>query len=119
MSLSALLSDERQIIDAILDAALSRGLLVSVYDGEEWALTGSDSRPAIAANVGATGYTTLRFRNASRSYSDGVPSRELVGSVYLVHGNGSDVIADYSDNAETAALLAPALALADRLAVVS
>lgn len=117
MSLSALLSDERQIIDAILDAALSRGLRVSVYDGEEWALTGSDSRPAIAANVGATGYTTLRFRDPARVDQRGNPAS--VGSVFLVHGNGSDVIADYSDNAETAGLLAPALALADRLAVVS
>ena len=117
MSLSALLSDERQIIDAILEAALSRGLLVSVYDGEEWALTGSDSRPAIAANVGVTDCTTLRFRDPSDR--DSLQRARVVGSVFLVHGNGSDVIADYSDNAETAGLLAPALALADRLAVVS
>lgn len=117
MSLSALLSDERQIIDAILDAALGRGFVVSIYDGEEWALTGSDSRPAIAANVGATGYTTLRFRDPSNR--DSLQRAGVVGSVYLVHGNGSDVIADYSDNADIAALLAPALALADRLAVVS
>lgn len=117
MSLSALLSDERQIIDAILDAALSRGLVVSVYDGEEWALSGSDSRPAIAANVGATGYTTLRFRDPARVDQHGKPAS--VGSVFLVHGNGCDVIADYSDNPEIARLLEPALALADRLSVVS
>lgn len=117
MSLSALLSDERQIIDAILDAALSRGLLVSVYDGEDWALNASDSRPAIAANVGATDATSLRFRDPARFDQHGKPAS--VGSVFLVHGNGSDVISDYSDNAEMAGLLAPALALADRLAVAS
>ena len=117
MSLSALLSDERQIIDAILDAALGRGLLVSVHDGEEWALTGSDSRPAIAADVGATDCTTLRFHDPARFDQHGKPAS--VGSVFLVHGNGSDVIADYSDNAETSGLLAPALDLAERLAEVS
>lgn len=116
MSLSALLSDERQIITAILDAAALSDFLVSVYDGEEWALTASDSRPAIAAVVGATDCTTLRFRRR-RLGVDGRPSS--VGSVFLVHGNGCDVIADYSDNAETARLLEPALALADRLSVVS
>ena len=88
MSLSALLSDERQIIDAILDAASLSDFLVSVYDGEEWALTVSDSRPAIAAVVGATDCTTLRFRRR-RLGADGRPSS--VGSVFLVHGNGCDV----------------------------
>lgn len=42
-----------------------------------------------------------------------------VGSVFLVHGNGCDVIGDYSDNPATAGLLAPALAVADRLSVAS
>ena len=55
MSLSALLSDERQIIDVILDAALGRGLLVSVHDGEEWVLAGSTAartlRPMSARQV--------------------------------------------------------------------
>lgn len=117
MSLQSLLHDERAIIGALLDDAFSRGYLVSVYDGEEWALTASDSRPAVEANVGATDATTLRFRDPARVDQHGKSAS--VGSVFLVHGNGSDVIADYSDNADTAALLAPALALADRLAVVS
>lgn len=107
--------DERQIIDAILDAALSRGLVVSVYDGEEWALTGSDSRPAIVREVGATDCTTLRFRDPARLDERGKPAS--VGSVFLVHGNGCDVIADYSDSPAMAALLAPALAVAERAAL--
>ena len=116
MSLSALSPDERQIVGAILDAALARGFVVSVYDGEEWALTGSDSRPAIAREVGATDCTTLRFRDPARL--DGRGKAASVGSVFLVHGNGCDVIGDYSDNPATVGLLAPALAVADRLSAV-
>lgn len=114
MSLQSLLHDERAIIGALLDDAFSRGYLVSVYDGEEWALTASDSRPAVEANVGATDATTLRFRDPARL--DQFGKAETVGRVFLVHGNGCDVIADYSDNAETAALLVSALAVADRMA---
>lgn len=116
MSLSALPSDERQIIDAILDAALGGGFVVSVYDGEEWALAGSDSRPAIAREIGATDLTTLLFRDPASRDGRGKPA--LVGSVLLVHGNGSDVIGDYSDDEAMAGLLAPALAVADRLSAV-
>lgn len=115
MALCNLPSDERAIISAVLDAALSRGLRVSVCDGEEWQLTGSDSLPAISSCVGLTDATTLRFRDPSRFDARGKPA--AVGSVFLVHGNGRDVMADWSDNSGMAALLAPALALADEMAV--
>ena len=119
MAMIDLPSDERAIIAQLLDDAAAAGYLVSVHDGEGFAVRISSDQTAIRLAIGDTDEATLRFRDASRSYSDGAQSRELVGWVYLIHGNGADVISDYSDNAETAGLLAPALALADRLAVVS
>lgn len=116
MSLSELLADERQVVCAVLDAALSSGLLVSVYDGEEWALDRSNDRAAIECLIGATDETMLRFRSGA-PFPDADHAR-VVGHVWLIHGNGCDVLADHSDGAEMARLLAPALALADRLSTV-
>lgn len=113
MSLSILSTDERQIIGAILDAAFSAGFRVSVYDGEEWSLTGSDHRPAVEEVIGDTGYTTLRFRNPAVLDNNGKAS--VVGSVFLVHGNDYDVISDCSDNDATSLLLADAEAIASAL----
>lgn len=104
--------DEKQIIAAVLDAALSAGLRVSVWDGEEWALKATADRAAIEAAIGATGETVLRFRDPAA-----VSASRVVGSVSFIHGNGCDVIRDYSDSARMVRLLAPALALADGLAV--
>lgn len=105
---------EREIIEAVLDAVVARGLIVSIHDGEEWALKASDDLPAIKAAIGATDETTLRFRDPSR-FADGGRVR-TVGSVLLIHGNGCDVLSGWSDNEAMTALLAPALAVASRAA---
>jgi hypothetical protein len=97
---------EAQIINRILSAALAHGGKVSVYDGEEWALKQSTDRAAIQAEVAATDMTTLRLRDAKG---------DTVGSVLLVHGNGADVICDYSDSPAMDAMLANANAYADSL----
>lgn len=102
-------SDERRVIAAVLDEAARLGLRVSVWDGEEWVLKASDNFAAVRREIGASDTTTLRFRAASIG-TDG--RRASVGSVFLVHGNGADVLADWSDNSATAALLAPALTVA-------
>lgn len=105
---------ERRIIDAILDAAAARGWLVSVHDGEQWALAPSRDRAAIAGAIGATEQTMLRLRDPN-----GWPDPKhgpLVGDVDLIHGNGCDVIHDYSDVPALSEMLAPALALADEAA---
>ncbi|MDX0762392.1 hypothetical protein U8C32_08695 [Sinorhizobium medicae] len=86
---------EQRIVGKLIRKALALGYLVSVYDGEEWALVKADDYKAITAEVAATDETTLRFRLASG---------EKVGSVWLVHGNEDDVISDCSDNAATLAL---------------
>ena len=112
MSLQSLAHDERQIISALLDDALSASLVVSVYDGEEWALACSDSRPRLADVIGSTDCTTLRFRDPATLDDSGKPSS--VGSVFLVHGNGCHVVADHSDNAATENLLRRAMIVAER-----
>lgn len=101
---------ERQIIDMILTEALARNLLVSVYDGEDWAVMPTDDRAHIEREIAATDTTTLKFRRSQRG-ADG--KYEVLGSVFLVHGNGSDVIADYTDTERMRAILDRALKLAE------
>lgn len=81
--------DEAKIIDALITAALNRGLTISVNDGEEWALRESTDRHAIQKEVAATDVTFFQLRNA-----DG----KKVGWFDCIHGNGCDVIHDYTDN---------------------
>ncbi|CAH2399605.1 hypothetical protein [Mesorhizobium escarrei] len=80
---------EQRIVGAIIRKALKVGYLVSVYDGEEWALVKSTNYEAITAEVAATDATTLRFR---------LSGGDSVGTVFLVHGNDEDVVCDHSDN---------------------
>ncbi|MER9205225.1 hypothetical protein [Mesorhizobium sp. M0771] len=87
---------EKRIISAIIKRALALGFTVSVYDGEEWALKRSTDFEAITAEVHATDETTLRMRDETGN---------MVGSIYLVHGNEDDVICDHTDNERTAALV--------------
>jgi len=103
-------ANEAAICYAVAASAVKRGLLVSVYDGEEWSLKLSSCLDAIGEVVGITDETTLLFRDPA-ALVDCQPRR--VGKVLLVHGNGADVISDYSDNAEMAAILAPAFDRAD------
>lgn len=90
---------EKRIITAILRRALKADYLVSVYDGEEWALKFSSDFEAITAEVHATDTTTLVFRDANNA------DKAKVGSVWLVHGNEDDVIANHSDNEAMEALV--------------
>lgn len=103
---------ERQIIAAIITEALARNYAVSVFDGEEWALQASTHRPVIEASIGTTDTTTLRFRDLNKAEpTTGAP--KVIGTVFLVHDNGSDVVANYTDNEAIERLLAPAHELAD------
>lgn len=100
---------ERVIIQEILGAADARFLSVSLWDGEEWAVKATRDFAKVKAVIGATEESLLRFRNA-----DG----EDVGTVQLFHGNGPDVIGDYTDAPDVHALVASANAVADRWSLV-
>lgn len=81
--------DEQKIVRRLILRALDKGWVVSVFDGEEWPVKKSNDFEKITAEIAATDETQLRFRNA-----DG----ETRGWMLLVHGNGDEVIADYTDN---------------------
>lgn len=112
MCMIDLAHDERAIIAALLDDAAAAGYLVSVYDGEEWAVKPTHDQTPVRLHIGATDETTLRFRDPAKLNDRGVA--DVVGSVLLIHGNGCHVIADHSDNAATAALVRRASIVAER-----
>ncbi|ESY35389.1 hypothetical protein NKK48_30255 [Mesorhizobium sp. C386A] len=80
---------EAKIIGALIKKALGLGYVVSVYDGEEWALKKSGDYEKITHEIAATDATELVFRKAE----DG----SKVGWLQLIHGNDEDVISDHSD----------------------
>lgn len=108
---------ERKIIGALLVDAIEQGLLISVYDGEVWTVKVSASLREIRDAIGTTDMTVLRFRKPAMG-GDTDKSPKSVGSVVLIHGNECDVISDYTDNEQMAALLKRASAIADNLALV-
>lgn len=101
--------NEKMIVRKVVKNAISLGYTVSLYDGEEWTVRRAANAVEVMSAVQSTDEDTLAF------YKDG----KSVGSVYLVYGNSaSEVIADYSDNLHTKAIIAPALARADKLSEV-
>lgn len=77
---------EKKIATAIVEKALAQGWTVSVFDGEEWALKISSSKDAIMGALASTGEDRLRLRDAGG---------ENMGSIYLVWGNGEDLVSDH------------------------
>ena len=98
-------STEIKIINRVISAALQAGLTISVADGEEWALRASTDRAAIQRETNATDITEYLFRR----------NGEKVGGVIFIHGNGVDVIHDWSDNDATDAIVRPAVDYAESL----
>lgn len=77
----------------IVRRALKAGYSVSVHDSEEWTLKRSRDYDTIMAALGTTGEDTLRLRDSAG---------EVVGSLYLVWGNGpGELVADCTDNPAT------------------
>jgi hypothetical protein len=82
---------ERGTATRLVRAALTAGLTVSVYDGEEWTVGNSRRERAILAALASTGEDMLRFRR----------NGELIGNAYLIWGNdptGGELISDHTDN---------------------
>lgn len=77
--------DEIKIIDGLLDRALNTGRRVTVYyeTDTEAAAGPTMDRELITAEIGACWSTTLRITG--------------LGWIWLVHGNGEDVVADHTD----------------------
>lgn len=99
---------EKDIIARLISDILAAGHRISVYDGEEYAVKFSNDPAAIGQEIAATDETVLRVR---RDNAD----KTQIGAVFLVHGNGSDVISDMTDNEEMVALTKGASNLAEYL----
>jgi hypothetical protein len=101
---------EAKIIDAIIDHALSLNIRIDVRDAygdnDEEKEPTSDGA-LIRAEVAATGETLFAF------YAPG--EKNPFGWVTLIHGNGCEVICDYTCNEATNAVLKPANDLAEKL----
>ena len=78
---------EREIIDRIVKKVLADGHLISVYDGEAFAVRKSTDYEAITHAIAQTDFTSLNIRDASGQF---------LGSMSFVHGNDEDVIHDHT-----------------------
>jgi hypothetical protein len=91
---------ERTIGKLIVENAINKGYSITVFDGEEEAITKSREAAAILNSMMATDEEHLLFYKPEETY---------VGFVFLVYGNdGWDAIADYIDEPEIKDILAHA-----------
>ena len=84
---------ERTLARKLVRAALAAGFAIDVNDGEEWTVYRATMWTPVASALCTTGGDTLRLRNADGNYA---------GSFSLIWGNaedGSELIADHTDNA--------------------
>ena len=88
---------ENVIAKTLVAKALERGWLVTVHDGEEVALRRSNDAAAIWGAMRSTDEDNLIF-----FAQDG---ETRLGWVWLIWGNGEDLISDYTDKPEIAALV--------------
>ena len=82
---------EAQAARMLVNAALREGYALSVSDGEEWTVNRSRNEAAILDALATTGGDVVRLWKGERTY----------GWFLLVYGNaedGSELIADYTDN---------------------
>jgi hypothetical protein len=97
---------ERKIYSRIVKDALAGGYEISVFDGDEYPLTGSTSYKAIMEAGFSTDQDELVF----------VKDDKRAGFVSLIYGNcGWDVISDYTATDEIEDILKGATELAYKL----
>lgn len=78
-------------INSMIGEAIKRGLLVSVFDGEEWAVKRSANKKEILEAINSVEEAQIRLRDAGGN---------AVGWALLIPSLEDDEsIADYSDNA--------------------
>ncbi len=84
---------ERTVVRRLVRAALAAGYSISVHDGEEWAVSRATRAYDVLDALATTGEDTLQLYDADQ---------HSAGWLYLVWGNaddGSELIADHTDNA--------------------
>lgn len=94
------MSTQNTVAKALIAKALASGFCISVNDGEEWVVKKSIDADQIFKALWSTDEDRLRIRD--------VETGVVVGDILLVWGNaedGSELIADYSDNPAMATLM--------------
>jgi hypothetical protein len=85
-------TDERFIIRQIVNRALDKGYLLTVFDGEEFPLMHSDDAEEVMAELGHTDADWLYVENNDL---------RKIGMIWLIYGNDPDeVVADCTDKPE-------------------
>lgn len=83
-------AEEGRIINKLFSAILANPeeLHARIYDGEEFATHWTRDRKTLKAATAQTDYTVLHIRD----------ERRTIGVITLIHGNGPDVISDWSQD---------------------
>ena len=80
---------EKTIASKLVKAILARGYEVSVYEGEDYAIKRSVGYQKIMDALASTGEDTIIIHTVDDT---------RIGSIYLVWGNGEDLVSDNTDN---------------------
>jgi hypothetical protein len=85
---------ERRICDRLITEITRRGYFIRVFDGEDYATTRTQNKDDIRAETSATDVTVYEVydRDPGRTFS----MWRRIGNFVLIHGNGEDVLSDYS-----------------------
>lgn len=97
---------EALIMDAVIREVLRRYCQIEVHDGEETVLEPSTDRALIQAESHGSDYTYYKIWTDTY-----IP----LGTVWFVHGNGVDVLTDYTANVVMDDIVAEAGRVRDRL----
>lgn len=81
--------DERAIARRLVNDIIDNGYRITVYDGGAYPVQKSKKPMEVFAALGTTDMDTLTIYGRTRN---------CVGSVTLVYGNGLDLIADHTNN---------------------
>ncbi len=97
---------ERAIVNRLIDDLLAAGYRVRVHDGEEFNCDDQTTESGIKANLATAGDDRLYFRKPGVR---GPEQAAYDGWIWLIWGNGEDVISDYTANEATEAIVEPIL----------
>ena len=85
-------NEERYVVRQIVNRALDKGYVLSIYDGEEFPLLHSDDADEVIAELGHCDEEWLYVENADH---------KKIGTIFLVYGNDADeVVCDCTDKPE-------------------
>lgn len=90
---------ERGIATKLVQAIHKAGFVISVHDGEEFNCEDLSKLASVRAHLATTGEDRLFFRKPGET--------QYAGWIWLIFGNGEDLISDYTANETTEALVAP------------